>query len=117
MIYHNPRCSKSREALGLVQQFAEEEDIPLEIIEYLKTPPTRAQLRTLQQLLGGDLQAIIRNNEDEYETLGLASADEAALLDALATYPKLLQRPLIVYRDRALIARPPELLRDFLARA
>ena len=113
-IYHNPRCSKSREALALVQQFAEEEDIPLEIIEYLKTPPTYVQLQRLQQLLGGDLRAMVRSNEDEYAVLGLASVDDAALLNALAAHPKLLQRPMVVYRDRALIARPPELLRDFL---
>ena len=116
-IYHNPRCSKSREALALAQQFAEEEGISLEIIEYMKTPPTHTQLQTLQHLLGGDLRAMVRSGEDEYAALGLASADDSALLDALATHPKLLQRPVVVYRDRALIARPPELLHDFLAQA
>lgn len=116
-IYHNPHCSKSREALALVQQFAEEENIPLEIIEYLKTPPTHVQLQTLQQLLGGDLRAMMRNNEDEYAELELASADDAALLNALAAHPKLLQRPVVVYHDRALIARPPQLLLDFLQQA
>lgn len=116
-IYHNPRCSKSREALALVQQFAEDEDISLQIIEYLKIPPTRAQLQTLQQLLDGDLRAMVRSGEDEYVALELASADDEALLDALAAYPKLLQRPVVVYRDRALIARPPEVLHDFLTQA
>lgn len=116
-IYHNPRCSKSREALVLVQQFAEEEGILLEISEYLKTPPTHAQLQALQQLLGGDLRAMVRSSEEEFAALGLASADDAALLDALAAHPKLLQRPVVVYGDRAVIARPPELLRDFLTQA
>jgi arsenate reductase len=80
----------------------------------LKTPPTRDQLQELRKMLGGDLRAMIRNNEDEYATLELDKAGEEALLDAVAAHPKLLQRPVVVYRGKAVIARPPELLQDFL---
>ena len=113
-IYHNPRCSKSREAFALVERFATDNDIPLEVVEYLKTPPARAQLETLWKTLGGDLREMMRSNEEEYAALGLDKADEDALLDALAAHPKLLQRPVVVYRGKAIIARPPELLQDFL---
>lgn len=113
-IYHNPRCSKSREAHAMAERFAKEHDIPLQVIEYLKTPPTRDQLQELRKMLGGDLRAMIRNNEDEYATLELDKAGEEALLDAVAAHPKLLQRPVVVYRGKAVIARPPELLQDFL---
>lgn len=113
-IYHNPRCSKSREAFSMVEQFAADHHIPLDVIEYLKTPPTREQLQDLWRTLGGDLREMVRNNEDEYAALGLDKATESALLDALAAHPKLLQRPLVVYRGKAVIARPPELLQGFL---
>lgn len=113
-IYHNPRCSKSREAFAMVEQFAAGHHIPVEVIEYLKTSPTREQLQALWQTLGGDLREMIRNNEDEYAALGLDKAGESTLLDALAAHPKLLQRPVVVYRGKAMIARPPELLQDFL---
>lgn len=113
-IYHNPRCSKSREAFTMVERFAAANDIPLQVVEYLKNPPTRAQLEVLWKTLGGDLHEMIRSNEDEYAALGLDQAGDHALLDALASHPKLLQRPVVVYRGKAIIARPPELLQDFL---
>lgn len=113
-IYHNPRCSKSRQVHAMVERFAEEHDIPLEVIDYLNTPPARSQLQALWKMLGGDLREMIRSNEDEYAALGLDKAAEDALLDALAAHPKLLQRPVVVYRGTAVIARPPELLQDFL---
>lgn len=113
-IYHNPRCSKSREALAIAEEYAGTRGLPLAVVDYLKTPPARAQLQQLQAALGSPLADMVRSNEEEYATLGLAQADEARLLDALAAHPKLLQRPIVVDGERALIARPPELLRDFL---
>lgn len=113
-IYHNPRCSKSREALAVVEQFAQSRGITLQVIEYLKTPPSITLLRQLHALLGGTTASMVRSSEPEYEALGLAQADDDALLEALATHPKLLQRPIVVADDRALIARPPELLQAFL---
>ncbi|HEX7648818.1 MAG TPA: arsenate reductase (glutaredoxin) [Noviherbaspirillum sp.] len=113
-IYHNPRCSKSREAFSILEKFAADNSISLNVIEYLKTPPSRDQLLALSKSLGGNLRDMVRSNEDEYVALELAKANNDVLLDALASHPKLLQRPVVVYRGKALIARPPELLQDFL---
>lgn len=113
-IYHNPRCSKSREALAIVEQFAQRHRMPLEVVKYLETPPTKDQLAALQKQLGTPLSAMVRDNEEEYAAMGLSQADDATLLEALAGCPGLLQRPVVVYRDRAVIARPPELLSAFL---
>lgn len=109
-IYHNPRCSKSREALAMAEQFSNTHKLKLEVIDYQKTPLTLAQLQELHQTLGGPAGAMLRDNEPEYAELGLAQADDAALLAALAAHPKLLQRPIVVYRKRAVVARPPQLL-------
>lgn len=113
-IYHNPRCSKSREALALLQEHANARKESINIVEYLKTPPTRAELAELHARLGCPAAEMIRKNEEEYAALGLEGADDETLLDALAAHPKLLQRPIIVEDSRALIARPPELLLAFL---
>lgn len=109
-IYHNPRCSKSREALAMAEQFSHEHKLKLEVVDYQKTPLTLAQLKDLHWTLGGPVSAMLRDNEPEYAALGLAQADDAALLAALAAHPKLLQRPIVVYQKRAVIARPPQLL-------
>lgn len=113
-IFHNPRCSKSREALAMVEQYCQRHDMPLEIVKYLETPPTRSQLAALLRQLGVTAGGMVRENEDEYKAMGLSQADDDTVLDAIATCPKLLQRPIVVYRDKAVIARPPELLNDFL---
>lgn len=114
-IYHNPRCSKSREALALAEEFASRNGLQLEVVEYLKTPPSIAQLLNLQRQLGGTVRDMIRDNEDDYTALDLANADDTGLLAAIAVNPKLLQRPIVVYKDRAAIGRPPERLNDLLA--
>lgn len=113
-IYHNPRCSKSREALELTQQFADANRIPLAIVDYQKTPLTLAQLATLAQQLNKPVREMVRDNEEEYASLGLAAANDATLLEALAAHPKLLQRPIVVYRDQAVIGRPPERVHELL---
>lgn len=113
-IYHNPRCSKSREALALAQQFSAQQNLPLQVVEYLKTPLTLAQLAALHRQLGGEVRDMVRDNEEEFSALNLAHADQAALLRALAQYPVLLQRPIVSYGDRAMIGRPPESLLAFL---
>lgn len=114
-IYHNPRCSKSREALALAEEFASRNGLQLEVVVYLKTPPSIAQLLNLQRQLGGTVRDMIRDNEDDYTALDLANADDTGLLAAIAVNPKLLQRPIVVYKDRAAIGRPPERLNDLLA--
>lgn len=114
IIYHNPRCSKSREALELTQQFATQHGLTLDVVDYQKTPLTQEQLSELHQLLQADqsvsVRAMVRDNEDEYASLQLANADDASLLRALAAHPKLLQRPIVRFKLRAVIARPPELV-------
>jgi len=113
-IYHNPRCSKSRAALALTEAFAAEHGLPLEVVDYQETPPSLAQLVSLKALLGVSAAAMVRDNEPEFAELGLAQADETALLEAISRHPRLLQRPIVVYRERAVIARPPENLAALL---
>lgn len=113
-IFHNPRCSKSREAFGLLETFAAQRGLSIDVIEYLKTPPTPAELAQLHQQIGGDVRQMVRTNEEEYASLELERANDAALLEAIHAHPKLLQRPIVVYRGQAIVARPPELLHDFL---
>lgn len=108
-IYHNPRCSKSRDALALVQAIAEQQQLTLQVIDYQKTPLNFAELKTLFAALGdGDVQIMLRNNEVEYANLQLQGATTEAALTAIATHPRLLQRPVVVYQDKAVIGRPPE---------
>ncbi|WP_394778765.1 arsenate reductase (glutaredoxin) [Undibacterium sp.] len=107
-IYHNPRCSKSRETLALVQDVAQREGLELNVIDYQKTPPALAELQTLHTQLGINVRDMLRNNEDDYAALDLASADDGALMAAVASHPKLLQRPVVSYRGKAAIGRPPE---------
>lgn len=113
-LYHNPRCSKSREALALVEQFAASKGLELDVVEYLKTPPTLAQLRTLLRQLGIDVRDMVRTNEEEYAALRLEQADETTLLEAIAAHPMLLQRPIAVFQGKAMVGRPPECLSQLL---
>jgi arsenate reductase (glutaredoxin) len=107
-IYHNPRCSKSREALALLQQ---QPGISVEIIDYLQTPPSPAQLGALLALLQLPARELLRSGEEAFQALGLddPGLSEDALLAAIAAQPQLLQRPIVVNGPRAVIARPPEL--------
>jgi len=111
-ILHNPRCSKSREALARL----ESRGLRPEIVDYLVTPLSLGELRTLQRQLGVPARAMLRDGEDDYRALGLADASlgDEQLLRAVAEHPKLLQRPVVIDGERALIARPPELLDDWL---
>jgi arsenate reductase len=110
-LYFNPRCSKCRTAQGLL----DERGIDAHVIEYLKAPPTVPELRVLMGQLGiSDPRRMMRTGEDLYATLGLAELSGDALLEAIATHPVLLERPIVVRDGRAVIARPPELLLDLL---
>jgi len=119
-IYHNPRCSKSRGALERVQQFAAEHAIALDIVDYQKTPPSLSELRALHQMLQREgpvtVRDMVRDGEDAYAQLNLKQADDEALLDALVTHPILLQRPIVTYNGRGIIARPSELVERILSR-
>ncbi|MGP9802445.1 arsenate reductase (glutaredoxin) [Rheinheimera sp. NSM] len=103
-IYHNPRCSKSRETLALLQQQSQ----PFQVIEYLKTPPTADELRHLLQLLGLSARQLLRSKEDEYQQLGLADStlSEQQLIAAMVAQPKLIERPIVVCGNKAVIGRP-----------
>lgn len=112
-IYHNPRCSKSRATLALL----EERKVPLRVVRYLEEPPTRAELAELRRKLGLAPGEWIRKGEAEYAAARLdARSPEGALLDAMAKHPVLIERPIVVRGDRAVVGRPPErvieLLRD-----
>lgn len=105
-IYHNPRCSKSRQTLQLL----EEKGIEPDVILYLETPPDKNTLTTLIDQLGISARELVRSGEDEYKAMKLSdkSLSDEALIDAMVSTPKLIQRPIVVNGDRAVIGRPPE---------
>jgi arsenate reductase (glutaredoxin) len=105
-IYHNPRCSKSRETLALVDT----EQHSIDIIKYLETPPTIATIRTLLSQLGFDsARQLMRTKDALYKELNLtAEQDETALIAALHAHPALIERPIVVANGKAAIGRPPE---------
>jgi arsenate reductase len=112
ILYHNPRCSKSRGALELL----EARGIAPTIVRYLETPPTAAQLQDLLVRLGLPARQLLRTGEEEYRTLGLAdpALTEAELVAAMAAHPKLIERPILVVGDRAVVGRPPERILEIL---
>lgn len=105
-IYHNPRCSKSRQTLELLTQ----RGIKPEIIEYLKTPPTRADIQSIAKMLGvNSVREFMRTSESIYKELNLAKVeDESKLVTAIVENPKLLERPIVINGKKAAIGRPPE---------
>ncbi|MDH3355317.1 MAG: arsenate reductase (glutaredoxin) [Chromatiales bacterium] len=105
-IYHNPRCSKSRQTLQLI----EDKGISPEIVEYLKTPPTVTELKELTQLLGIAPRELLRNKEAEYMAQGLdnMTLNDDAIIKIMVNHPKLIERPIVVDGNRAVIGRPPE---------
>ena len=112
-IYHNPRCSKSRETLALIK----EQGIEPTIIQYLETPPDAATLKTLLKELGfTSARQLMRHKEDLYKELNLAdeSLTEDQLIDAMINNPKLIERPIVVKGKKARIGRPPEQVLEIL---
>jgi arsenate reductase len=105
-IYHNSRCSKSRATLALLQ----ERGADVEVINYLDTPPTAAELSTLLQQLGMTPRQLLRQGEDDYQALDLdnSSLDDEALIAAMVAHPKLIERPIVVANGKAALGRPPE---------
>ncbi|MCW2395127.1 MULTISPECIES: arsenate reductase (glutaredoxin) [unclassified Sphingobium] len=108
-IYHNPRCSKSREALAILQ---ETPGVEVEIVEYLKTPPSRDTLAALYQRAGLTPREGLRKAEDSAKAL--KDADDAAILHAMAADPILIERPLVATEKGVRLGRPPEAVRDIL---
>ncbi|AIU66151.1 arsenate reductase (glutaredoxin) [Vibrio coralliilyticus] len=111
VIYHNPRCSKSRQTLALL----EEKNIQPEIIKYLDTPPSVAELESLfAQLKLDNVRSMMRTKEDIYKELNLADATDEQLFEAMAANPKLIERPIVVSNGQAKHGRPPEQVLDIL---
>ncbi|HGX93794.1 MAG TPA: arsenate reductase (glutaredoxin) [Candidatus Tenderia sp.] len=106
VIYHNPRCSKSRQTLALLQA----QGIEPEVVEYLKTPPSATELQTILSLLGLSARQLMRRKEALYTELNLAdeSLAEAQLVQAMVDHPKLIERPIVLANGKAALGRPPE---------
>ncbi|RRV19927.1 arsenate reductase (glutaredoxin) [Stutzerimonas nitrititolerans] len=111
-LYHNPRCSKSRSALELL----EGRGLTPTIIRYLETPPTAAELQDVLNKLGIAPRQLLRTGEDEYKQLNLADPDlsDEQLIEAMVAHPRLIERPILVAGDRATVGRPPEKVLEIL---
>jgi arsenate reductase len=111
-IYHNPRCSKSRQTLALI----EEKGLTPTIIRYLESPPDAAEISDLLMKLGISARALLRQGEQDYKDQNLKNTQlsEAELIDAMATYPKLIERPIVVKNNKAILGRPPENVLDLI---
>ena len=104
-IYHNPRCSKSRNTLALLK----ENGIEPQVVLYLETPPNSGQLKSLLGKLGLSAAELVRGGEDAYKSCGLSKdSSEEQLIAAMVAHPKLIERPIVVRGKRAVLGRPPE---------
>lgn len=105
-IYHNPRCSKSRQTLALI----EGKGIEPEIILYLDNPPSKAGLKRLIKMLGIEAADLVRRKEQSFKDAGLSIPGSSAeeLIAAMIKFPKLIERPIVVVDDKAVLGRPPE---------
>lgn len=112
VLYHNPRCSKSRAALALLA----EHGLTPKIVAYLDTPPDVDTLRRLAARLGLPPRAMLRTGEPDYDALGLddPAMEDDAVLDAMARHPRLIERPILTRGERAVIGRPPERVLELL---
>lgn len=111
-LYHNPRCSKSRGALELL----EARGLAPTVVRYLETPLNAAQIQALLGKLGLSARQLLRTGEDEYKSLNLSDPNlsETQLIDAIAAHPKLIERPILETADKAIIGRPPENVLEIL---
>ena len=106
IIYHNPRCSKSRQTLEILTK----QNVDTEIVLYLETPPSAEEVTSILQKLGLSSRDIIRKGEEEYKLLNIKdqSLTENELIAFMSKNPKLIERPIVVKDDKAIIGRPPE---------
>lgn len=111
VVWYNPRCSKCRGA----EQLLADRGVAAQRLFYLDSPPPRDEITRVLALLGeDDPRALMRTAEPRYRELGLAGASADELIEAMTRYPELIQRPVVIWPDRAVIARPPELLLPLL---
>ncbi|EKM97024.1 MAG: arsenate reductase (glutaredoxin) [Pseudomonadaceae bacterium] len=111
-LYHNPRCSKSRGALELL----EARGLEPHIVRYLETPPSAAELQALLAKLGLSARQLLRSGEEEYQSLGLADPNlsDTQLIEAMVAHPRLIERPILIAGDKAVVGRPPERVLEIL---
>ncbi|HCS12218.1 MAG: arsenate reductase (glutaredoxin) [Zetaproteobacteria bacterium CG06_land_8_20_14_3_00_59_53] len=110
-IYHNPRCSKSRATLALLQ----ERGIEPEVVDYLNHPASTAELVRILGMLGKTPAQLLRTGEDEYrEHFKGRELSDARMIELMVQYPKVIERPIVVNGDRAAVGRPPEAVLDIL---
>ena len=112
-IYHNPRCSKSRQTLDLIRRCG----IEPEIVTYLTDPPTESRLDSLLQAMGKEPLEVLRSKEALFKELGLSTKDPRSRnewIKLMVTHPKLLERPIVVAGNRVVLGRPPENVLDIL---
>ena len=110
-IWHNPRCSKSRQALSLL----EENGVSAEVVKYLDTNPSADEIKTLLSKLGIEPRELMRTKEAIYKELALKEVtDNEKLIEAMAEHPKLIERPVVIVGDKAVIGRPPEKVIDLI---
>lgn len=112
ILYHNPRCSKSRAALKLLNSGGHEP----EIVEYLKTPPDAQTLEHILELLGLEPRELMRRKEKEYTEAGLddPALTRAELIEAMVRFPRLIERPIVIGNGKAALGRPPEKVLEIL---
>lgn len=110
-LYHNPRCSKSRQALEILTDAGHD----IEVIEYLKEGLKKSEVEGLYDLLGQEVSDLIRTKEAEFKEAPFDTKKKGEVVKALVATPKLLERPIVIKGKKAIIARPPEKINDFLA--
>lgn len=112
VIFHNPRCTKSRQTLQLLQ----DQGIEPEVVEYLKQPPSKTRLKQILKMLDMKPRELMRRKEKEYKELGLddESLTQEQLIEAMIQTPKLIERPIVIKGGRAAIGRPPESVLEIL---
>ena len=111
-IYHNPKCSKSRQAL----QYLQDNNYDYEIIEYLNNPPTHNEIHNILKLLNTDIKTILRNKEKEYKLHNITNLVDNKIIDIVIANPILLERPIIIANNTACIARPLDNLINMLTK-
>lgn len=110
-IWHNPKCSKSREAIAILDASGCES----KIVKYLETSPNTQEIKKVLMMLGINARALMRTKEELYKELKLGEeSNEERLIEAMAQNPKLIERPIIIKGNKAIIGRPPSLIVDFL---
>lgn len=111
-IYHNPRCSKSRQTLAIL----EEKGITPTVVKYLESPPDSATLKHVLKMLGIGPRELLRKGEDAYKDNNLSNPklSDAELIDCMLRHPTLIERPIVVRGDKAVLGRPPENVLDLI---